>query len=197
MLNNNGYIVKELIINEDCVGFGCNIYRGVESFVNWPLDEELDLVSKHLTAECEKHFENNNCLEILCDLDLLERYVKHCEALGKEIVILKIMSKNGSTTAADFDLPETEFLGYDCMAGDSVSYLVELFVDESVGGVDEDIVMKTYTAFRDRLNANCLLSTYEEVEEFISERNKLLKCGINLEDYWKPVPVRLSLVSIK
>ena len=36
----------------------------------------------------------------------------------------------------------------------------------------------------------------EEVEEFIKERKKLLEQGMNFEDYWEAVPVRLSLVEI-
>lgn len=98
------------------------------------------------------------------------------------------MSKNNSFIA-DKDFGETEFLGYDCMAGDSVSYLTEVFT--------EDSVLEVYKRFREKLNVNGLLSTYEEVEDFIKERNKLLAQGINLEDYWEPVPVKLSLVAIE
>ena len=75
------------------------------------------------------------------------------------------------------------------MAGDNVSYLTEVFTKDS----DR---FDVYKRFKDKLNLNGLLSTYEEVEEFIKGRNKLLQQGINLEDYWTPIPVKLSLVTI-
>ena len=73
------------------------------------------------------------------------------------------------------------------MAGDSISYLTEVLAEDSNG-------LEVYKKFKDKLNSNGLLSSYEEVEDFIKERNKLLEQGINLENYWEPVPVKLSIV---
>ena len=75
------------------------------------------------------------------------------------------------------------------MAGDSVSYLADVFTKEC-----NEIAL--YTDMKIKLNSNGLLNTYEEVEEFIKERKKLLEQGMNFEDYWEAVPVRLSLVEI-
>ena len=96
---------------------------------------------------------------------------------------------NDDTFIADEDLNETEVLGYDCMAGDSISYLTEIHTESSAK-------FELYKSLKTKLNSNGLLNSYEEVEDFIRKRNKLLEQGINLEDYWKPIPVRLSLVTL-
>ena len=38
------------------------------------------------------------------------------------------------------------------------------------------------------------INSYEEVENFIQIRNELLQQGLNLEDYWEAIPVKLSLI---
>ncbi len=187
MFYNNGYIVKDLIENEDLL-INHRVYRGIQSYHNWPLEREKDSISKELTKVVDNYFDNNNYIEIMRDTKLLEQYVKHCKKIKIDVIIMKIMScKNTFTT--NEDLKEIEELGYDCMAGDNVSYLTEVFTKDS----DR---FDVYKRFKDKLNLNGLLSTYEEVEEFIKGRNKLLQQGINLEDYWTPIPVKLSLVTI-
>ena len=188
MLYNNGYIVKDLIDNED-LGIPHSVYRGLQSFHSWPLDGKSDDISKELTTAVMDYFEkNNNYIEIMQDMKLLTNYVHHCKKLGVEIIILKIMSKSDRLIAEE-DLNEIEFLGYDCMATYDVSYLTEIHMKEGE-------IFEEYEDFLKKSNANGLLNTYEEVEEFIQKRNSLLKRGINLEDYWAPIPVRLSLVEI-
>ena len=124
MLYNNGYVVKDLIENEDLL-INHSAYRGVQSYHNWPLAREQDPVSKELTREIDHDFEKNGYGEILGDTELLKKYVAHCKDLKIEVVVMKIMSASDACTA-DEDLEEREELGYDCMAGDSVSYLVEV-----------------------------------------------------------------------
>lgn len=185
MLYNNGYIIKDLIDNEE-LEISHSIYRGLQSFHSWPLDKKNDDISKELTNTVINYFEKNNYIEIMQDTKLLADYVNHCNKLGIKNIILKIMSKSDSLIA-EKELNEIEFLGYDCMAADNVSYLTEIHTKE--GRAFEE-----YKDMLTKLNANGLLNTYEEVEEFIQKRNSLLKRGINLEDYWSPIPVRLSLV---
>jgi hypothetical protein len=187
MLYNNGYIVKDLIDNEDLL-ISHSIYKGLQSYHNWPLEKEGDLISKELTKAVQNFFDENGYIEIMRDTKLLRRYVSHCKKLKINVIIIKIMSSK-YTFISDEDLEEMEVLGYDCMAGDSVSYLTEIHTE----GGDR---VESYKRIKDKLNTNGLLSTYEEVEDFIKERNKLLEQGVNLEDYWESVPVRLSLVAI-
>lgn len=187
MLFNNGYIVKDCKDNEELL-INDNVYRGIQSYHNWPLERENDSVSRQLTKEVNQYFDEHDYIEILRDATLLKKYVAHCKKRKIDVIVMKIMSKDNSFIA-DKDFGETEVLGYDCMAGDSVSYLTEVFT--------EDSVLEGYKRFREKLNVNGLLSTYEEVEDFIKERNKLLEQGIHLEDYWEPVPVKLSLVAIE
>lgn len=111
----------------------------------------------------------------------------HCKKLNIDVFIMKVMSSK-NTFMADKDLDETEELGFDCMAGDSISYLTEVLA--------EDNGLEVYKRFKDKLNSNGLLSSYKDVEDFIRARNKLLEQGVNLENYWEPVPVKLSIVVI-
>lgn len=187
MLYNNGYIVKDLIDNEDLL-INHSAYKGIQSYHNWPLAREADSVSKELTKEVNNYFDGNDYIEIIRDTKLIKRYLTHCNKLNMDVIIMKVMSSKNTFTA-DEDLDEVEELGYDCMAGDSISYLTEVLAEDSNG-------LEVYKRFKDKLNSNGLLSSYEEVEDFIKERNKLLEQGINLENYWEPVPVKLSIVVI-
>lgn len=188
MLYNNGYIIKDLIDNED-LEISHSVYRGLQSFHGWPLNKENDNISKKLTSTVMDYFEKkNNYIEILQEMKLLTDYAEHCKKLGVKIIIMKIMSES-DRLIAEKDLREIEFLGYDCMAAYDVSYLTEIHIKE--GGIFEE-----YENMRTKLNANGLFNNYEDVEEFIEKRNSLLKSGVNLEDYWSPAPVRLSLVEL-
>lgn len=187
MLFNNGYIVKDLIDNEDLL-INHSVYKGIQSYHNWPLARENESVSKELTKAINNYFDGNDHIEIMTDTELLKRYFMHCKKLNMDVFIMKVMSSNNTLTA-DKDLDEIEELGYDCMAGDSISYLTEVLAEDGNG-------LEEYKRFKDKLNSNGLLSSYEEVEDFIRARNKLLEQGVNLENYWEPVPVKLSIVAI-
>ena len=180
---NNGYIVKDSVDNEDLL-IEQGVYRGLESYHSWPLSQKNDDTSKELTVAAEALFERNDYYEIITEVELLRRYVDHCRKLKIDIIIMKIMS-NKDKFIADEDLNEIEILGYDCMAGDSVSYLIELH-----GGYN----CESYNNLKNAVNSNGLLNTYDEVVDFIEKRNILLKQGVNLENYWEPVPVMLSIV---
>ena len=99
MLYNNGYVVKDLIDNEELL-MDHNTYRGLQSYHNWPLSKEIDSISKELTKLVENYFDENNYIEIMRDVKLLRRYVNHCRKLEKRVIILKIMS-NEDTFIAD------------------------------------------------------------------------------------------------
>ena len=156
----------------------------VRSYHNWPLEKEEDNDSKELTKLIEMAFEKNNFIEILNDVELLRKYVNHCKKRNIDIIVMKVMSQKKFSIALD-DLEDTEILGYDCMAGDNVSYLIEVFEDDNIQSFDN---------IKKLLNQNGLLNSYEEVENFIQIRNELLQQGLNLEDYWEAIPVKLSLI---
>ena len=192
MLCNNGYIVKDLIDNED-LSINHNVYRGLQCYHNWPLEKEEDNISKELTKSAaslfEEHLEKYGYeYEIITDVELLKEYVNHCKKLQLEIIVMKIMS-NKNAPVSSHDLKEIEILGYDCMATESESYLAEIFAEDGDN-------FEPYKSIKGKTNSNGLLNTYEELEDFIVKRNKLLEQRINLEDYWEPIPVRLSLVEI-
>lgn len=187
MLYNNGYIVKDMVENEELF-INHGVYKGIQSCHNWPLGREKDIVSEELTKAADDHFEKNDYREIMRDTELLNRYVRHCKELKINVVVMKVMSSQNTFTA-DKDLEEIEELGYDCMAGDSVSYLTEVFSEED--GIE------VYKRIKEKLNPNGLFYSYAEAEDFIKERKKLLEQGVNLEDYWEPVSVKLSTVVVE
>ena len=134
MLYNNGYIVKDLVCNGELF-LTDNFYRGIASYHNWPLEKEEDNDSKELTKLIEMAFEKNNFIEILNDVELLRKYVNHCKKRNIDIIVMKVMSQKKFSIALD-DLEDTEILGYDCMAGDNVSYLIEVFEDDNIQSFD-------------------------------------------------------------
>ena len=185
MFYTNGYIVKDTAVNKDF--FNHPEYKGLESHNNWPLSNMNDHESKDLTNIIDDHFTKNNYIEIISNTNLLKKYVDHCKKLGIEIIILKIMTQKRSVIA-DKDLADIEVLGYDCIAGDSVSYLAEIFNNDNEIALYKNTISK--------INSNGLLNTYKEATHFIAERNKLVKQGINIEDYWDAFPAKLSIVQI-
>ncbi len=187
MLYNNGYVIKDLIDNED-LSLSSDVYRGIENYHSWPLETQKDSVSLDLTKQLEKHFDENDYVEILKDVNLLKKYVKHCKELGIDVVIFKIMTANNSLVT-NVDLKEIEVLGYDCIVGGSVSYLTEVFCDELEK-------FELFNKTKKKVNSNGLLNSYDEAEVFIKEREKLIEQGLNLEAYWKAVPARLSIVTL-
>lgn len=192
MLNNNGYIVKDLVDNEDSLIIQ-GVYRGLQSYHNWPLEKEEDYISKEITKSTTVFFEEHFAkygyeYEIITDIELLKDYVNHCNKLQLATIVMKIMSIK-KAPVSNGDLKDIEILGYDCMATECESYLAEIHT------VDFNN-LEPYKRIRGRTNSNGLLNTYEEVEDFIKKRNELLKSGLNLENYWEPIPVRLSIVEI-
>lgn len=187
MLYTNGYIVKDLVANEEFL-VNNPMYRGLQNYHNWPLIDEKDKISNDLTNLIENHFSNNNNVEILNNTNLLSVYVNHCKEVGIEIIVQKIRTSNNSIIA-DKDLTDVEVLGYDCIAGDSISYLAEIFMN----GADK---IELYKKTINNVNSNGLFNTYKEAVDFIFERNKLIEKGVNLEDYWEAIPAKISLVHI-
>lgn len=97
MLYHNGYVVKDLIENEDLL-INHSAYRGVQSYHNWPLAREQDPVSKELTREVDHEFEKNGYVEILGDTELLKKYVAHC----KKCVQKRKLRNNYRIKAAEY-----------------------------------------------------------------------------------------------
>ena len=151
------------------------------------IEDYISELHEELTKLIEMAFEKNNFIEILNDVELLRKYVNHCKKRNIDIIVMKVMSQKKFSIALD-DLEDTEILGYDCMAGDNVSYLIEVFEDDNIQSFDN---------IKKLLNQNGLLNSYEEVENFIQIRNELLQQGLNLEDYWEAIPVKLSLIDYK
>ncbi len=184
-LYNNGYVVKGLFKNE-YTSFLDN-YRGIESFVSWPLDDnDDDLISKELQEEAwNKWFAYQDILEVVPERDYLFRYINHCHELGIDTMILQIETPNNSQIALD-NLKVIEVLGFDCIAGVRLSYL----------NLEPRYFKEHFLGLYQKLNSNRLFNAIGETKDFIDAYKRLLDEGENLECVDNPVPARLSVVEL-
>lgn len=183
-LYNNGYVVKGLIKNQYTSLIDC--YRGMESFVSWPLDDFDDLLSKELQDEAwDKWFAYHDILEVVPEKEYLSKYVNHCKELGIETMILKIETPNNNQISLD-SLKIIEELGFDCITGVQLSYL----------NLEPSYFEKRFFRTYQKLNSNRLLNTIDEIYEFLDVYNRLLDEGENLEYGDNPVPAFLSVVEL-
>ena len=44
------------------------------------------------------------------------------------------------------------------------------------------------------LNKNGLIDKYEDVLKFIKHRKKDIESGLNIENFWKEIPIKISIV---
>lgn len=182
MLYNNGYLIKGLDDSQQTSPL--NEYRGIEKFISWPLDYEQDNISKELQQEAfDKWFSYQNVLEVVPEKEFLLKYVCHCQRLKIKTTILKVQTFNDFPTAKT-ELKVKEILGFDCIVGTQLSYL----------NLDPLYFKDKFPGLFSRLNSNRLFSTIQDAEQFISQYNKLVDSGENLENCGLPVVALLSTV---
>ena len=76
-------------------------------------------------------------------------------------------------------------LGYDCLGTINYSYLYTDFKDYE----------KKLKSKNVKLNKVGLFNKYEEVLNFIELRRKDIDSGLNIENYWKEIPIKISIVN--
>lgn len=183
-LYNNGYVVQGLFKDEYTSIL--DSYRGIESFVSWPLDNFNDTISKKLQDEAwVKWFSYNDILEVTPERDYLNRYINHCNELGINTMILQIETPYNNQIAID-DLKIKKVLGFDCITGVRLSYL----------NLEPKYLEEHFLEIYKKLNVYRLLNTIDEIYDFLKIYNRLLDEGENLEYSGSPVPACLSVVGL-
>ena len=163
----NGYIVASIR------DYGCFAYDV------WPLDTVEEKTAVQLTEEAdEKWFIAYDMLQIAPDLDYAVRYAECCRKNGIEAVILLAETPDDAWVVKD-EIRIEEVYGFDCIGAVGFSYLRTDF------GTDVSQV---------RLNRYGLFDTLEEVESYVEKRREVIASGVNIEDFWKETPIRLSRV---
>lgn len=189
-LFNNGYIVKGLFYAPHRMYAPKNDkYRGVGYFTSWPLDYYDDELSKKFEEEAvDRWFGYHDMIETVPELDYLKKYIFHCKTLGIRTQILMIGSPKDNPLAKD-SLKVIEHLGFDCICSVHYSYLTM-----DIDYYDEKLAYFKITA--DKLNANGLCNSIDDIYKHIEIRNHLLELGKTLELDDGAFPARLSIVTL-
>lgn len=173
-LYKNGYVVSEVKDNN----YTYNV---------WPLDDlDNDNDAVALTNEADSNwFLQYDMQHIAPDFQFAYKYLQHCKKKNMKANILLYETANSEIIVSDNNLP-TKLLGYDCIGIVSYSYLKD-----------------EYKYFKEDLNAKGiyineygLFDTLEDVLTYISLRQKDINSGINLEDFWEELPVKISCIEL-
>ena len=119
----------------------------------------------------DKWFAYQNVLEVVPERNYLSRYVNHCNELGIDTMILQIETPNNNQIAFD-KLKVIEVLGFDCIAGVRLSYL----------NLEPGYFEKHFSGIYQKLNANMLFNSMDDIHDFLDIYEKLLNEGENLEN---------------
>lgn len=173
-LHKNGYVVSEVKDND----YTYNI---------WPLEDLAeDDIAILLTDEADSNwFMKYDMQHIVPDFSFASRYYHHCKKVGLRVNILLYETFNSEVIVTDTNL-STKFLGFDCIGSVYYSYLKNEYKCYK-----EDLNLKGIY-----INKCGLLNTQEEIFAYINLRQGDINSGINLEDFWKETPVRISCIEL-
>ena len=138
-------------------------YHGINAYFPFPLTWLKDEVSQKLTDEQRvKRIDEywSVSLEFISNLDLYNRYIRHCAAMNVPIRALFVESDYSAEiwTGA---LPKTEFMGYE---------YCPMPIDDQVA-TDMDWY-EPFFKFRKLLNEFGLFRSYKDVETFVKFYNE-------------------------
>lgn len=169
-----GFVVATISNGYHCVSD--MDYRGIATKVTWPLDGAQDNESQALNNEAVKKWIGYDDIEmeIIPDLDYIERYKAQCRKLGYDVqtFYLELCSIVKHDIDVLIDLNQCIFLGYDLFSTIGLSYLCDdgdYFIVEMK---ESNIELNEYGLFRSELDA----SKYEEI------RQKAILEAINIEN---------------
>lgn len=113
----NGFIIKSIDCSKN------NNYLGIDGYV-WPVLEKEDRLetneAKYLNDYVDNNitnlYDDNNKVDVSCDIAFLNRYIKACNKVGFKIEILFCETERG-IPICNIDLSKNsvnfEFIGYD------------------------------------------------------------------------------------
>ena len=128
------------------------------------------------------------CLQYCNLVNKLDKYIKKykgcCDNLKIDTKILLIESPY-EYIKVNKEIEINEVLGYDCLGTINYSYLYTDFKDYE----------KKLKSKNVKLNKVGLFNKYEDVLNFIELRRKDIDSGLNIENYWKEIPIKISIVN--
>lgn len=167
-------------------------YFGIGRYITWPLEDLSDDTSVDLTNEAEERWfgYQDKRLWVVPDFDYLQRYEQHCKDLNISTFCLQIESTNPIVTTS-INLSTKEVLGFDYADTDmSTSCLYDDLT------MDEDTVKANFKTIMRKLNQYGLPESIEEIQHYLAIRNKLIKAGYDMEEYFCPNIVKLTHVLV-
>ena len=153
------------------------------SYFAWPLLQiENDIIAESLTDEADdKWFTKYDMPEIAPDLEYVKRYVSYCHSINIDAVILQIEIPFKGFETTD-EITNIITYGYDC-----------------IGAVGYSFLENEFSLWKDKLKQNNinlneygLFKSIEDVNKFISLRQLYISQGLDLENYWNELPIRIS-----
>jgi hypothetical protein len=156
------------------------------SYQAWPLAaREGDMVAESLSKEGDdRWFTKYRMQDIAPDLRYAKIYLDYCKSIGLPAVALLFESQDSGIVISEDGFEVIEVLGFDCIGSVYYSYL-----------------RSDYESYRQELakrgiqaNRYGFLDSLEDVLYFVSLRKRDLANGIDIEDFWEELPVRVSLV---
>lgn len=153
----------------------------------WPLaDLDDDEVAEALTNLADNNwFIKYKMQHLAPDFGYIRMYLNHCNKINLDVKVLLFESPD-NTIIIDDELEICEVLGYDCIATVYYSYL-----QDEYDACRAEMLEKGFS-----LNQHGLLDSLEGALYFNKLRKEVIASGVNLEDFWEELPVRISIVSI-
>lgn len=171
-LYKNGYVVSEIKDND----YTHNV---------WPLEDRTeDDIAVSLTDEADKNwFLKYDMQHIMPDFSFVQKYYHYCRQMGLQVNILLYETVNSEIVVADIGLP-TKLIGFDCIGNVYFSYLKNEY-----NYYKRDLNSKGIF-----MNEHGLFDSLEDVFVYIRLRQADIHSGMNLEDFWKEIPARISCI---
>lgn len=170
----NGFVVAE--INTENFAYNA-----------WPLHElSNDKIAVELTDEAyDNWYIKYNMQQIIPDTKYIKSYLDYCNSINLQVKVLLFETPyNNIVTDGKYEI--CEVLGFDCIGTVYYSYLQD----------ELDACMSEFSENNITPNKYRLLDNLEDVLFFIKSRKEVIASGINLEDFWEELPVRISIVNI-
>lgn len=153
----------------------------------WPLSDLAgDKTAETLTDEADANwFIRYDMQHIVPDLNYVRKYLSYCNSIHLNVKVLLFESMDNNIVISD-RLEINEVLGFDCIGTVYHSYLQTEYDDFKTELLKKKIVPNKYG----------LLDSFEDLLYFIKLRRKVIASGVSLEDFWKELPVKISIVNV-
>ncbi len=186
-LQKNGFVIQSY--TETAHRENLYHYSGIGRYTTWPLEDFSDDISVALNKEAQdRWFGYTDSLWVVPDAEYLRRYKRHCDALHLPTFCLQVESINCAPLSSA-DLPVEQVLGLDYVDADmATSCLYEDLTMET------EAVRAAFAPILRSLNVHGLLNHMQDMQRYLSIRDRLIASGYDMEEYFLPTTVRLTRV---